>query len=156
MIRFKVFQDKREQSETKGKWYARAVADEVINMDKLAKHMANHNTPFSKGTIKGILTDMVACIQELALEGKAVKIDDLGIFSVGIITKPADSAKEFNVTQNVKGFRLRCRATGVMRPQVIGKDVELKEADIYTVDAVEKETAKEDAETKAGGDVENG
>jgi len=31
--------------------------------------MSNHNTPFSKGAIKGMLTDMVVCIKELLLEG---------------------------------------------------------------------------------------
>ena len=42
--------------------------------------MSNHNTPYSKGAIMGMLTDMVGCIKELLLEGKNVKIADLAIF----------------------------------------------------------------------------
>ena len=34
-----------------------------------------------------MLKDMVNCIKELLMDGKNVKIDDLGIFSVGIRSK---------------------------------------------------------------------
>lgn len=153
MITFKLFQDLRKDSDTRGKWYARAVTDEVIDLDKLAKHMEKHNTPFSRGTIRGIIIDMVNCIQELALEGKAVKIDDLGIFSLGIITKPADSPKDFDVKKNVKGFRLRCRPTGDMRPQVVGPNIQIQEADMYTVDSSKDGGT---AATEDGGDKAQG
>ena len=46
--------------------------------------MSDHNSPYSAGMIKGVLTDMVVCIKELLLDGKSVKIDDLAIFSVGL------------------------------------------------------------------------
>ena len=57
--------------------------EETIDLDALSGHMANHNTPYSKGAIKGMLTDMVGCIKELLLEGKNVKIADLTIFLAG-------------------------------------------------------------------------
>jgi len=31
--------------------------------------MAGHNSPYSKGVIKGVLTDMVECVREIAYEG---------------------------------------------------------------------------------------
>ena len=77
MIRYKKYLNSNPESKDYNKWYARAVAEETIGIDKLSAHMANHNTPFSKGCIKGVLQDMVACIKELLLEGKNVKIDDL-------------------------------------------------------------------------------
>lgn len=49
--------------------------------------MSNHNTPYSSGVIKGVLADMVSCTKELILDGKNVKLDDLAIFSVGIVSK---------------------------------------------------------------------
>ena len=33
------------------KWYPRVDYKETISIDRLAEHMAEHNTPFSKGTI---------------------------------------------------------------------------------------------------------
>ena len=49
-----------------GKYYARPVVTETIGIDKLAEHMASHNTPFSKGAIKGLLTDMVSCVKAVS------------------------------------------------------------------------------------------
>ena len=67
-----------------GLYYAYPVVNETYDLDKLAEHMSSHNTPFSKGAIKGMLTDAVNCIRELNLQGIAVKITDLAIFSLGI------------------------------------------------------------------------
>ena len=41
-----------------GKYYAYPVVTQTIGMDGLATHMSGHNTPFSPGAIKGMLTDM--------------------------------------------------------------------------------------------------
>ena len=68
-----------------GKWYARVVTmGKTVTLEELAEHMAQHNTPYSEGVIRGVLTDMVNCIRELVLEGKSVKIPNLAIFSAGI------------------------------------------------------------------------
>ena len=63
--------------EAYGKYYAYPVITQTVDIDGLAEHMASHNTPFSKGAIKGMITDMVSCVKELTLQGFAVKIDDL-------------------------------------------------------------------------------
>lgn len=131
MIRYKVYQNKSQTSPTRGMWYARAVTEEMIDVDKLAEHMSRHNTPFSKGTIKGILVDAVNCIKELILDGKSVKINDLAIFSGGIITKPAKTIDEFSAAENIKGYRLRSRATGELRPAVFKSEASVREFTKY-------------------------
>lgn len=112
MLQFKKYINKNKKSSGYNKVYARAVVNETFDLDQLAKHMANHNTPFSKGAIKGVLTDMVACIRELTLSGVAVKIPDLAIFSLGIGCTPADKVEDFTANGNIKRFKLRARATG--------------------------------------------
>ncbi|MBQ4386187.1 MAG: hypothetical protein II822_01060 [Prevotella sp.] len=67
-----------------GKYYARVETKEQYDLQKLAKHMHQHNTAFSTGLIVGVLTDMVACMKELILEGNTVKIDNLGIFKASV------------------------------------------------------------------------
>lgn len=135
MIRYKKYQMKGEKSPLKGLWYARPVIEETFEIEKLARHMANHNTPYSAGVIKGVLTDMVACIKELILDGKNVKLDDLAIFSVGIVSKKgAQSAAEFSLANNVKGLKLRARATGDLSNAKINLDGQMKEASAYNVD----------------------
>ncbi|MFT0320276.1 DNA-binding protein, partial [Bacteroides thetaiotaomicron] len=83
MIRYKIYQNQQKKGLNAGKWFARAVSDETFDLSKLAEHMSKHNSPYSSGVIKGVLTDMVDCIKELLLDGKSVKIDDLAIFGVG-------------------------------------------------------------------------
>ena len=134
MIRYKKYQVTGEKSPLKGLWYARPVIEDTIDIERLAKHMANHNSPYSSGVIKGVLADMVSCTKELVLDGKNVKLDDLAIFSVGIVSKKgAKTAADFSLANNVKGLKLRARATGELSNAQINLEGQLKEAMQYTV-----------------------
>ena len=88
MIELNVYKNNDANSQNYGKAYARVDYKEMYDIDKLAEHMAEHNTPFSKGTIKGILTDMVSCIRELTLNGNTVKIANLAIFKASVQSNP--------------------------------------------------------------------
>ena len=131
MINYKLYQDNRSNSHYPGKWYARATHSQTTDLDGLADHMASHNCGFSKGQIQGILTDMVSCIRELVLDGKSVKITDLGIFYPSLRTKPADTVAAFNVKENIASVRVGCRSTGAMRSSRL-KDVHIAEAPVYS------------------------
>ena len=72
MIKYQIYQNRLEGTSAYGKYYARIVSDETVNLDSLAEHMRDHNSPYSKGTIRGILTDTVRCVRELLLQGKRV------------------------------------------------------------------------------------
>ena len=112
-----------------GKYYAFPVINQTIGMDGLSEHMASHNTPFSAGAIKGMLTDLVSCIRELTLQGIAVKIDNLAIFSIGIKNKcGAASEKDFSVAKNIESVKLRARATGVLMSDRLKLDATIKRA----------------------------
>ena len=129
--------------EAYGKYYAYPVITQTVDIDGLAGHMASHNTPFSKGAIKGMITDMVSCIKELTLQGIAVKIDDLAIFSIGIRNKEgAASEKEFTIAKNIDGFRLRARGTGEFSAKTINLDATLKKATALLWDGTTPDTDK--------------
>lgn len=133
MILYVLKQNKNSQSPAYGKFFAYPVIEETIDLDGLAEHMSNHNTPFSKGAIKGMLTDMVACTKELLLEGKNVKIADLAIFSLGIKNAGgATSADEFTVSKNIKGVKFRARATGELVAKNLNLEASLKKASATT------------------------
>jgi hypothetical protein len=57
---------------------------------------------------------MIGCIRELMLEGKAVKLDGLAIFSAGIKTKKkgAPTSEDFSTTKHIDSVYMRARATG--------------------------------------------
>ena len=130
MILFNVKKNKNEKMPNAyGKYYAYPVVTQTLGIDGLATHMSSHNTPFSPGAIKGMLTDMVICIRELALQGIAVKIDNLAIFSIGIKNKQgADTEKDFSVAKNIEGVKLRARATGELVADRLNLDATLKKA----------------------------
>ena len=133
MILYVLKQNKNRKSPAFGKWFAFPVIEETIDLDALAEHMSNHNTPYSKGAIKGMLTDMVSCIKELLLEGKNVKIADLAIFSLGIKNNGgAVSEDVFTVSKNIKGVKLRARATGELIAKSLNLEASLKKASATT------------------------
>ncbi|MQN61215.1 DNA-binding protein [Segatella copri] len=126
MLLYTLKENKNEKlPDAKGLWYAYAITTQMMGVDGLAAHMAGHNTPFSKGAIKGMITDMAFCIKELCLQGISVKIDDLAIFSIGIKNKVgAKSEKEFSIAKNIEGYKLRSRGTGELAAGNL--DVEVK------------------------------
>mgnify|MGYP002868312204 CR=1 FL=1 len=134
MIRYILKQNNNRFSKVYGKTFAYPVIEETINLDGLSEHMSNHNSPFSKGVIKGLLTDMVNCIKELLLEGKNVKIDDLAIFSIGIKNAKggANNEEDFSVSKNISSVKLRSRATGILLSKALNLDATLKKATALT------------------------
>ena len=95
---------KAEITETKA--YGTAQVDEVLSFDAFCKHIADHQSPFSKGTIKGVLTDAVACLREQMLAGNKVKLGELGDFHVELGTVGAITTEDFNVG-NIKDVNIR-------------------------------------------------
>jgi len=129
MVRYILQQIKITSSKAYGKWYAKNVVEETIDLDGLSEHMSHHNSPYSKGVIKGLLTDMIQCIKELLLQGMNVKIDDLAIFSLGIKNKLAAATEEdFTVSKNIEGVKLKARATGELMSKSLNLDATLKKA----------------------------
>ena len=85
MIELYLSKNMIEGSAAYGKYYPRVSYKQTMNIHDMAKHMAEHNTPFSEGTIEGILRDFVRCTREQTLMGNTVKVDDLAIFKVSVI-----------------------------------------------------------------------
>ena len=63
-----------QTGENKGKtlYYATAVTNREVSFEEFISHIASHNTPYSRGTIKGLTTDVLDCLQELILDGKKI------------------------------------------------------------------------------------
>ncbi len=132
MVRFKLTQVNPDgNGALAGMYVPKVVVEETVDIDGLAHHMASHNSPFSIGSIKGLLTDAVSCIHELVCDGKNVKLENLAIFSVGLDTTPAPTREEFSVANNIKGVKFRARATGDTSSAALNLNVQLKEIPAY-------------------------
>lgn len=84
MLELNISKNNNRFSKTYGKYYPRVEYKQTMGIDEMAAHMAEHQTPFSVGTITGILKDFVRCTREQCLNGNTVKIDNLAIFKCSL------------------------------------------------------------------------
>lgn len=158
MLKYKKYQNKNEHSQAYGKWYGRLV-HELLEFDEFIEHMANHHCVFSEATIRGVLIEMETCLRELLLEGKAVRIDDLGIFALGAKTTGALTADKFTA-DSITGVGVNLFLGKRFRARNLFADAKFKETDKYIGDGnyydPEGETAGTTDNEPVGGDDVNG
>ena len=129
MIRYKKYQNKNQYSRAFGKWFGRAVR-ELLEFDEFIEHMAKHHCVFSEATIRGVLIEMEVCLRELLLEGKAVRLDDLGIFAIGMETRGEEKPADFTA-DSIKGLHMNLYLGKRFRARQLLADAKFKEADKY-------------------------
>ena len=146
MIELYLSQNKNSKSAAYGKFYPRVSYKQTLNIHDMAVHMAEHNTPFSEGTIEGILRDFVKCTREQTLMGNTVKVDNLAIFKVSCIgngcTKLYDADADKTITASigvlkktdktgpaVGSLKLLAQATGEYTREELNKDGRLSWTD---------------------------
>ena len=144
-------QNKSEQP----KWYAKAVQDRTIDFEGLVTHMSEHNSPYSRGVIHGVLTDMLDCVKELVLDGKSVRLGDLGLFSVGLKTKGAKTRDKWSVSTHVQGVTLNVRNTKTWSNAELRKNTTLQELTRYSEGST-PEDGKDDAPSNDPSDTGSG
>ena len=75
---------------------------DVMTIEKFAKHITSHGSVYSRADISAILYMAVDCMREMLLEGKKIRLGDLGDFSLLLSSKGAETADKFtaqNITQ---------------------------------------------------------
>ena len=124
-LKLNLYRNKMTTSKGYGMIYGRVENDKPMSIEKLAQHMHDHNSPYETGLIIGILTNMVKCIRELALEGKPVKLDNLAIIKCQVESKGANSYLAYDLGKHVKNIRLSVTATGDFTRAELNKAGEL-------------------------------
>ena len=87
------------------KAYARLQYNDVVSTKKFVNHISEHNGVFSKGTVKGVITDLVSCLREMLVSGNKVVLEGLGSFSPTLSSKGADSVVAFTAA-NITGMNI--------------------------------------------------
>ena len=132
MLKYQIYKSMLKDSPSYGKYYARIVSDGTYDVKALAEHMSKHNSPFSPGTITGILTDAISCVKELALDGKRITLDGLVSIGLSITHKMgAATADEFSVTKNVDKVKLVAMGVGEFSSSLLTTQAKLKESNTY-------------------------
>ena len=129
-LQYKKYAAKRSDKFNK-KIYARAVVSKTYGLNELADHMAEHNSTFSRGQIKGIITDLARCVRELCLDSKKVILDNLGFFFATIGSSPSDTMKDWTPKKNVRHVRIHFTGQGETSGTSVAAKATLSERVIY-------------------------
>ena len=170
MIELYLSQNNNDSSKAFGKYYPRVSYKQTMNIHDMAKHMAEHNTPFSEGTIEGILRDFVKCTREQTLLGNTVKVDDLAIFKVSVIgngcavlydkendktitASIGEIGKDDRTGPSVQSLKLLAQATGEYTREELNKVAKLGWTDKTAEQiAAAKKAAQESGSSGSGSD----
>ncbi len=153
-IIYDVYQNSNETSAAYGKFYGRIVHTETLNTRKLAKHIAEHGSVFTQDVVEGVLTKAEACIVEMLLESKKVKLEGLGTFYLMAENKKggAPSLDKFNPKGTFSGLHIRFLPDSSSDTQLNSKDVLAKATFMWAEDLKrEKAEARPTSPSNGGG-----
>lgn len=97
--------------------HASAQSTMTVTTRDIAEHLAGHNSPFSVGTIIGLLEDAQKCIYEHLQAGARVDPDTLGAFYTTLTSRGATSVEEFS-EDNIERINLRWRPSRRMASDI--------------------------------------
>ena len=162
-----------ESSETEqaGRLYARVSYKQTLSVQDMARHMSEHNTMFSEGSITGILIDFVKCVREQILMGNTVKIDNLAIFKATVEANALETlydaendkvasasmgtlAEGAKTGAAVKTVKLLAQSTGDFTREELKKDVKLAWTDKTKAEIAAAKGSSEG--TNEGDNTQNG
>ena len=101
-----LYKNNNTSSRTYGKYYGRCQSKPTLSLKGFAKHMTSHNLGIDYADLVHLLQKMVGCIKELACQGVPIKLDGLGTFYPGIVSKGADSVPAYSVDQHIEAVKL--------------------------------------------------
>ncbi len=157
-LKYRKVQRTPQAGENAGKkmWYAAAVTDREMSFEDLVSHIAEHTSPFSRGTVHGVLMDSLDCLQELILDGKSVRLGELGLFSIGMKSRP-EATKADVSAQSVQDVHLIVRNTKTWSNAELAKKCRLEEYNSYGVtDDGDDDTSGDSTDTGAGSGTQSG
>ena len=79
---------------------------DVMTIEKFAKHITSDGSVYSRADISAILYMAVDCMREMLLEGKKIRLGDLGDFSLLLGSKGAETADKFTA-QNITNVKVQ-------------------------------------------------
>lgn len=158
MLRFRIYKNQIAGNKGEGLYYGK-LTHETMTFDEFIQHLAGHNASFTEGTFYAVLTDTMNCLRELLLLGKAVRLGDMGIFSLGAVTEGSETAKDvdkehrtgFHVA-NIKGLRVNWYLGKKFNAKQLFNDATFKEAGKYSIDEGDGDNGGGSADVKGDED----
>ena len=157
-IIYDVYQNKNENNSAYGKYFGRIVHTETLNTRKLARHIADHGSIYTQDVVEGVLTKAEACIVEMLLESKKIKLEGLGTFYLMAENKKggAVSIDKFNPKTTFSGLHIRFLPDQGDEAGLNSKDVLAKATFIWAEDLKREKAEGRPASPTNGGESGSG
>ena len=100
----RTYKDNRQDS-ANNKWFARTVITETVGTNKISELIQERCT-LTKADVKACIEAFIGVIREQIQDSKAVKLDGLGTFKIGLKCEGAETVNDFSVQSNIVGSRV--------------------------------------------------
>ncbi len=158
-IIYDVYKSTNTSSSAYGKFFGRIVHTETLNTRKLAKHISEHGSVYTQDVVEGVLTKAEACIVEMLLESKKVKLEGLGTFYLMGENKRGGVASldKFNPKTSFAGLHIRFLPDSSTDAQLNSKDMLAKATFMWAEDLKRESAESRPApEGNSGGNGDSG
>ena len=88
------------------KYFASPQVSENVTLANFCRHISDHNSKYNRADIMAVLTQTVDCLREMLLGGKKIELGELGSFQIGLSSKGALTAEDFNPAIHIKTVRV--------------------------------------------------
>ncbi len=151
IYRTKVIKNSKN-SDLDGKVYAKAVTTETLSFQDFINHVISHGSMYDRGTVHGVLIQMVDCMKELMLDSKKIWLGDLGVFYLSLRNKSAADLESFSIADNVIGVKVSFRANLGKTAGLDSKTIRKEAKFINVLTLSEGKKKKEDGDDNGGDD----
>lgn len=98
---YRKYQNNNSRSNQYKKWYGKSVMLGTVETRQIAE-IIQANCTVKKSDVLAVLDELVEVMKQKLQESYRVKLNGFGSFKLGLKTSPADTAKEFTPSANVK------------------------------------------------------
>jgi len=153
-IIYDIYRNVKSGSVSEGRYFGRVLQTETLNTAKLARHIAEHGSPYTQDVVEGVLRKAESCILELILDSKKIKIDGLGTFYItGENQKHGTiSIAKFNPKTSFKGLHIRFLPDQATEANLSSRSV-LNQASFIWAEDLKREKAEERPENSLTPDL---
>lgn len=109
---------RKSPSDGTQKYYATLTYDGMISTDTIVKRIVDRSS-LSEGDIRSCIVEFFNTITEELLENHSVKLDGLGVFSLTMNSRPAETADKVTA-DNIKKIRVQFRPASKWNKNIVG------------------------------------
>ena len=103
-MRYKITKETKPRLSTYGQYKAVACHQQEISTKQIISELKAMG--YSEGTIVGVMTDLSKVISNHLQQGDKVRLQDLGLMKLEIVSDAVNRAEDFSPGEHIRGVRL--------------------------------------------------